>query len=220
MNLIYNMKNTLTIIALLILNYSCNNTAPKTDSASTIDPNKTSDSSAIVIQDTATKTSFSQTKFTPPPPPRVVDIPTISEVEMDEEAPPIIETNVHPNFQTNDAPMAAIDDNTPEIDAKIYTVVDQMPEMYMFKEFLSDNLIYPKTALNKGYQGVSIIGFVVDIYGGVKDVKTTKTSGNNELDMEAVRVIRKTSGKWKPGRINGKAVKTQMNVPITFEIDE
>ncbi|MFM6983755.1 MAG: energy transducer TonB [Chitinophagaceae bacterium] len=216
------MKKTIVfspalLVCAMLVNSNCSN-APKTETTA-IDTTKKSDTSAIVVQDTATKTSLSQTKFTPPPPPRVVDIPTIREMELDEETPPIYETNINPNYQTNED-LTTGEGPVPEMESKIFTVVDQMPEMYMFKEFLTENITYPEGAKDIGYQGVVTIGYVVDDYGRVQNVKVTKTSGNNELDMEAVRVIRKTSGRWKPGKINGKAVKTQMTVPITFKLEE
>ena len=90
----------------------------------------------------------------------------------------------------------------------------------MLKEFLYENMIYPEGPRDMGIQGEVKVGFVVDNNGRIKDVRTIKTSGNSELDKEAMRVIKKTSGKWKPGKINGKAVNTQMTLPITFQIDE
>jgi outer membrane biosynthesis protein TonB len=46
------------------------------------------------------------------------------------------------------------------------------------------------------------------------------TSGYSELDAEAIRVIKKTSGLWTPGRFKGKITKMDITLPITFKIDE
>jgi hypothetical protein len=36
------------------------------------------------------------------------------------------------------------------------------------------------------------------------------------LDKEALRVVKLTSGKWKPGWQNGKAVPVQFLLPVAF----
>jgi protein TonB len=37
-------------------------------------------------------------------------------------------------------------------------------------------------------------------------------------DEAAVKAIRKTSGKWTPGRQNGRAVRVYYNMPVKFKL--
>lgn len=217
------MKAILSFSALLMLSYSCNNSAPKNDSASTNDTGKTSDTSVLIMNDTVPVTSVTKTSTPPPPPPatRFLEMQAVEITDEDMDPPPIMDANVNPYYQSNGDPIVV--DATgpvPEIDSRIFLNVDQKPEMPLLKEFLFDNMIYPESALSAGIQGVSTIGFVVNENGNLENIKVVKSSGNNDLDKEAMRVMKKTNGKWKPGRINGNAVKTQMMLPITFQLDE
>ena len=38
------------------------------------------------------------------------------------------------------------------------------------------------------------------------------------LDNESIRVVKLTSGKWKPGIINGKPVRIYFTLPISFKM--
>ena len=49
----------------------------------------------------------------------------------------------------------------------------------------------------------------------VTNVKVLRGIGGG-CDEEAVRVIKLTSGKWKPGKQNGKTVQVLMTIPIKF----
>lgn len=206
---------------------SCSN-APKTETTLS-DTAKTKDTIALIKTDTSANAAVSKTENPPPPPPTFIEISAVRTEDYPDEIPPPIdemETYSATITQAAEAPYGDPYGNQnaqaiePGPDSKIYTVVDQMPEMNMLKEFLIENITYPEGARDMGYQGVVKIGFVVDLNGNVKDVRVTNTSGNIELDKEAMRVIKKTSGRWKPGRINGKAVNTQMTLPITFQLEE
>ncbi len=221
------MKKTIAfspflLVCTMLLNSNCSN-SPKTENTAKDTTIKTD---TLAKLDTTSKVSVTQNE-TPPPPPapesRFIEIQAIKSDhdDYDMDPPPIMDANVNPYSQTNGDPIVAdAIGPIPEMDSKIYSVVDQKPEMYMLREFLFDNMIYPETAMKAGIQGVSTIGFVVNESGMLSNIKVVNSSGNNELDNEAIRVIRKTNGRWKPGRINGNAVKSQMSIPITFEIDE
>ncbi len=221
------MKKTIAfspflLVGAMLLNSNCNNSA-KTENTAKDTTIKTDTLAKI---DTTSKVLVTQTE-TPPPPPqletRFVEMQVIKSDhdDYDMDPPPMMDANVNPYSQTNGDPIVAdAIGPIPEMDSKIHSAVDKMPEMPLFREFLFDNMIYPETALKAGIQGVSTIGFVVNESGMLSNIKVLKSSGNNDLDNEAMRVIRKTNGKWKPGRNNGNAVKTQMSVPITFQLDE
>lgn len=198
---------------------SCSN-ANKTETTLS-DTAKTKDTIALIKTDTAAIASVSKTENPLPPPPTILEMRAVRKKDYPDETPPPYEDE----RLNSDLMIPTASDRDPQAigpdpDSKIHTIVDQMPEMHMLTEFLYENLIYPVGPRDMGIQGVVKIGFVVDVNGRVTNNRIIKTSGNPELDQEAMRVIRLTSGKWKPGKINGKFVKTQMTLPITFQIDE
>lgn len=101
----------------------------------------------------------------------------------------------------------------------LFTIVEQMPEFSggqkAFDAFLTKNLVYPQKAVEKGITGIVYISFSVDKKGNVSDLRVLRGIGGG-CDEEAIRVIKLTSGKWKPGMQNGKPVKVTMNIPVKF----
>ena len=77
---------------------------------------------------------------------------------------------------------------------------------------------YPKYAVDNGIQGRVLVSFVVNEKGEVQDVKISR-GVHMVLDDEAIRVV-SASPKWRPGRLNGKKVKTAMTVAVDFKLDK
>lgn len=103
----------------------------------------------------------------------------------------------------------------------IYSYAEQLPEFpggqkAMF-QYLADNVVYPLSAYEQGIQGRTTCQFVVNKSGSLVDVEVVKSSGNEELDAEAVRVI-SSMPKWTPGRLSGEIVRVKYTVPVTFKI--
>ena len=89
-----------------------------------------------------------------------------------------------------------------------------LPALYTF---IGSELKYPKYAQIRGIQGVVKVQFIVDTDGSIKDVKIKK--GNAEsLNEEALRIVN-SMPKWKPGRFEGKLVKMDFSLPITFRLE-
>ena len=103
----------------------------------------------------------------------------------------------------------------------IYIEVEELPTfkggVTKYSEWLSSSIKYPKAAQAAGAEGRAIVRFVVNKNGSISDVKIIKSTGNDDLDNEAIRVI-SASPKWKPGKINGKTVRSMMNQPIMFRL--
>jgi len=100
--------------------------------------------------------------------------------------------------------------------------VEDMPEpvggfdaMYAF---LQENLRYPANARDKGIGGQVFVEFVIEKDGSVTNVKIL-TGVDPELDAESVRVV-SMMPKWKPGKQNGKPVRTFYQIPIRFTISK
>ena len=94
-------------------------------------------------------------------------------------------------------------------------VVEQAPTFNGdLKAFLSQNVKYPKKAMENGVQGRVLVSFIVETNGSISNVKVVR-SVDPELDAEALRVVKKMP-KWIPGMQKGKAVRVRFTLPISF----
>lgn len=78
-------------------------------------------------------------------------------------------------------------------------------------------LKYPQAAVRNGIQGRVLVDFIIDERGKVKDVKVLK-GVDPLLDEEAVKVVA-ASPDWKPGRLKGKKVKSEMSLYVEFKLE-
>jgi len=104
---------------------------------------------------------------------------------------------------------------------KIYTLVEQNAEYNegtaALLKFISSTIIYPEYAKENEIQGRVYIQFIVRTDASLTDIKVARSvPGGKMLDDEAIRVIKLTSGKWKPARQNGKPVSCNMTLPVVF----
>ena len=104
---------------------------------------------------------------------------------------------------------------------QIFTSVEHLPEfpggLEAFGQFLGKNVKYPKADREKGIKGRVIATFIVEADGALSNIRILK-SVSESMDAEAVRVLN-ISPKWKPGIQNGRAVRVQYSVPISFTLD-
>lgn len=107
-----------------------------------------------------------------------------------------------------------------EAENGIITMADEMPAYpggdKARLNFLQNNITYPVNARSMGIQGTVYVTFVVETDGSISDVRVLRGIGGG-CDEEAIRVIKKMP-KWKPGRMDGKLVRVQFNMPIKFTL--
>ena len=85
--------------------------------------------------------------------------------------------------------------------------------------YLQRNTIYPKSALDKNKHGTVYISFVISDSGKISEVIIRRGIKHApELDSAAVNVVRNMPN-WIPGKIDGKNVVAQLNIPIKFILD-
>ena len=77
---------------------------------------------------------------------------------------------------------------------------------------------YPQEAVKNGIQGTVLVDFIIDETGKVRDVKVLK-GADPLLDEEAVRIV-SGSPQWKPGRVRGQKVKSEMSLYIEFRLEK
>ncbi|WP_421828300.1 TonB family protein [Larkinella sp.] len=83
--------------------------------------------------------------------------------------------------------------------------------------FLSTNLHYPEYAARANIQGKVFVSFVVCEDGSLCDYDILK-SVHSTVDKEALRVVKASNGKWKPGSIRGRRVRVKYNLPLNFAL--
>ena len=101
---------------------------------------------------------------------------------------------------------------------KLGTVIDEQPEFpggeVARVAFISENVKYPEEARKEKLQGLVRVFFIVETDGSISDIKIARGAAPI-LDEEAMRVV-KSMPKWKPGKHEGKEVRVQCCMPITF----
>lgn len=104
----------------------------------------------------------------------------------------------------------------------IFVVVEEQPRFPGGNEamlkFLSDSIVYPKEAQERGIQGRVICNFLVMKDGSIDSVNIVR-GVDPLLDAEAVRVI-ESMPKWEPGRQRGQAVNVRFTLPVTFRVNK
>jgi len=104
------------------------------------------------------------------------------------------------------------------VEPEPYVIVQEMPSFPGGKEelmrYISENVVYPRDAVENRIQGTVYLRFVVSKTGDVTRVEVTR-GASPLLDNEALRVI---SGmpKWKPGKQDGNPVPVWFAVPVVF----
>jgi TonB family protein len=103
-----------------------------------------------------------------------------------------------------------------------FQIVEEKPSFHRgdantFANWIGDHLKYPESAKKAGVQGRVTLQFTIGKDGKVGDVKVLR-GVSEDVDAEAVRVV-ESSPKWKPGRIDGKAVPVAFTLPINFKLD-
>ncbi len=82
-------------------------------------------------------------------------------------------------------------------------------------KFIKANFKLPENNFNNDRLRLYII-FVVEKDGTLSEVKVRANGVENIKELE--RVIGLTSGKWSPGMIDGKAVRTKYDMPVTLSL--
>ncbi len=174
------------------------------------------------------------TFITPPPPvkekrliPQEVFNPVVEEEDEETEqaetvSPPPPATEPAETVQpiiSPPVPMEPEEEETPE--NYVFTFVDERPEFpgggyAALYKWLHEHLEYPEIARENNIQGRVYCQFTVNRDGSISDIKVIK-GVTPILDREAIRTLQKMP-KWKPGKRNGKTVRTQFQVSVAFKL--
>lgn len=144
------------------------------------------------------------------------EIPTQEELKQVEVSDVTQEGEAEVTFEEPVAEVADTGD-----DDKIFTVVEQRADfpggMEALYKFLNKNIRYPASARRMGVDGKVFVEFVVDKEGKISDIKVIKGL-SADCDKEAIRLV-EMMPPWKPGRQNGKPVKSKFVLPLAFKLE-
>ena len=178
---------------------------------------------AIIFDEDLDQIENTTQETTPPPPPPEVQVPEeIIVVEDDQQADEIQIGTEDTNEEIEIAPPVETKvEIEEEEDETIFVVVENMPEFpggqAALMKYLSQNIKYPVLAQENGIQGRVVCQFVVERDGSIADVQVVRSSDDNSLDREALRVV-KSMPKWTPGKQRGKPVRVKYTVPVNFKL--
>ena len=118
-------------------------------------------------------------------------------------------------------------------ESKVYKKVEQMPRFpgceegtedinqcaqNKMLEFIYTNIKYPAEARMQNIEGVTVIRFIVESTGKIKNAKVVRGIGGG-CDEESLRVVNLMPD-FIPGMEKGKKVDVQYNIPIRFKFME
>ena len=84
--------------------------------------------------------------------------------------------------------------------------------------YVNNNIEYPEKAIDDNTAGTVRVSFVVDEEGKVSRAHIVGNKVGNGLDEQALKAVSNMPA-WKPGRVNGKNVRTWLELPITFQVE-
>jgi TonB family protein len=89
-------------------------------------------------------------------------------------------------------------------------------------EYIYDNLIYPKEALDNEVEGVAVVQFVIQKTGSITGIKIVRNpgAGTGEEALRIVEFMKKMEKKWRPGHQRGKPANVQYTLPIKFKLEK
>lgn len=73
---------------------------------------------------------------------------------------------------------------------------------------------YPPEENRRGIEGTTVLIVSIDASGGVLDVSVEKSSGNRNLDREAVKAAKRW--RFNPETRDGRKVASRVRVPVEF----
>jgi TonB family protein len=102
-----------------------------------------------------------------------------------------------------------------------YLMVEEMPTypggQNAMMQYLSSNVRYPKTAVEKNMTGTVYVKFDIDTDGSINNVQSVNKAIGGGLEEEAIRVVKKMPN-WNPGKEKGQPVRVRFVLPVSFRL--
>lgn len=177
-----------------------------------------------VKEEVAEEIMQTQEKVEPPPPPEQQEVAPTDLKVVDNDAKLENEAQVFDadakNAENVEVQQVTITEEVEDVEETVWVAVEEDPEfpggLDALSQYLADNIQYPALARENGITGKVFVTFVVEKDGRVGQIKILRDIGGG-CGAEAVRVV-KAMPKWKPGKQSGKPVRTQFNLPVSFNL--
>ncbi|MDQ3072603.1 MAG: energy transducer TonB, partial [Bacteroidota bacterium] len=85
------------------------------------------------------------------------------------------------------------------------------------QRFMSENVVYPRRAIENGIEGTVMIRATIGRDGKVIHAEAIKGLPHG-CSEEALRVV-KMMPYWLPAQLNGEAVESQVDIPVRFKLN-
>ena len=85
--------------------------------------------------------------------------------------------------------------------------------------YICEQMQYPEALKRQNIKGTTTIEFRVSTDGTVSNAVVFNTSGQKELDQEALRIV-SSFPKWKPAELDGKMLNMKVQVYIEFDCEK
>lgn len=158
-----------------------------------------------------------ENKPPPPPPPPELEI-VEDDVEIKNDQPKIMNTEIDEKVAIELAPIT--EEKEEVIEEQIFLVVEDPPGFpggdAARNKYLKESIQYPDIERDNGIQGLVVVSFTVEKDGSINNVKILKGVTPN-INEEAIRVV-KHMPRWNPGKQRGKSVRVNVNLPIRFTL--
>lgn len=110
---------------------------------------------------------------------------------------------------------------TAVVDDEIFFAAEENPkfkggDLEVFRKWVFGEIVYPSMAAENGITGKVTISFTVEKDGSLTQIKVVR-GVDRLLDNEALRVI-STSPKWTPAKNNGKPVRFNYTMAVSFTL--
>jgi periplasmic protein TonB len=106
----------------------------------------------------------------------------------------------------------------------IYNRAEKAPEFpggqAALANYINKNLMYPQSAVDDGTSGTVYVVFIVDEHGKVVDPKVTDASKLGDGLVDQTLTAFNKMPLWTPGTVHGKKVKTRLELPVTFKLED
>ena len=177
-----------------------------------------------VKEEVAEEIMQTQEKVEPQPPPEQQEVVPTDLKVVDNDAKIENEAQVFDadakNAENVEVQQVTITEEVEDVEETVWVAVEEDPEfpggLDALSQYLADNIQYPALARENGITGKVFVTFVVEKDGRVGQIKILRDIGGG-CGAEAVRVV-KAMPKWKPGKQSGKPVRTQFNLPVSFNL--
>lgn len=159
----------------------------------------------------------------PPPPPPQIQQPEIIEVEDEEEIEEQeIEMDVEVTEEAEVEEFIIEEEEEEEIEEPVLFAEQGAEPIGGMAEFMKKVMVYaganyPERDKRAGITGRTFVQFVVEKDGSLSSVQIKQgTSLSKTLDAVAIKAVKESAPKWKPGKQGGRPVRQIMILPIKF----